>query len=207
MTHSHVKPRPSDRGISWVEYLFVVLIAIVALGVLSSLGEETGGDLEVAAAAIDREGIDGGTGTETESRTEGGSESVVIAESLTAEVTGARFYESEKTGSEGPWAGTVEFVNATDHHQYLTLEITLTQVNGTTVTKNAEGFFVPAAGSTYYVHWDNFFKVDDSGNATGDSVDSIQVTVTEVETTDENGQPHIYSTTGPSVDVEAPPPG
>lgn len=105
---------------------------------------------------------------------------------------------------KGAWVGTISFDNEWKRHQYLTIEVTKTTANGKTIKETIRNFYVPANGSSDLQIWENDFTSNKHGTAQGNSVVSIEVTVTKIETSDENWQSKSFGTSGPTIGVVAP---
>ncbi|HLT96202.1 MAG TPA: hypothetical protein VK070_05375 [Acidimicrobiia bacterium] len=127
---------------------------------------------------------------------------------LSAGAESAEFYWWDDHNDEGQWVAGFQFSNTTDRHQYLTLEVTRTLADGTTTTEIVRDHYVGAKSSSTFRAWHNDYGTDRSGKQVdGDSVVSIQVTVTSVKTSDENWKEYTVSVTGPTLTVDAPPLG
>jgi hypothetical protein len=117
--------------------------------------------------------------------------------------TSSELYEwnSSKRGGEGVWKASVTYQNDWSQPQHLTLEVTKTDDEGNTETLVIKDFLVPATSNATLALDGNAIAVK---NKKTSGVMTVDVKVTSIRTTDQNGTTVTYPVEGLIGTVSAP---
>ncbi|MGA7098322.1 MAG: Flp family type IVb pilin [Acidimicrobiia bacterium] len=117
--------------------------------------------------------------------------------------TSSELYEwnSSKKGGEGVWKASVTYQNDWSQSQYLTLEVTKTDDEGKTETLVIKDFLVPATSNATLALDGNEIAVK---NKKTSGVLTVDVKVTSIRTTDQNGTTVTYPAEGLVGSMSAP---
>ncbi|MFZ0626570.1 MAG: Flp family type IVb pilin [Acidimicrobiia bacterium] len=128
---------------------------------------------------------------------------VVQPSSPTTTGTSSELYEwnSTKQGGNGKWTASVTYQNDWSQPQHLTLEVTKTDEKGKTETITVEDFLVPARANATLDLDDNEITVK---NKKTSGVMTVDVKVTSIRTTDQNGTTVTYPAEGLTGTMSAP---
>ncbi len=129
--------------------------------------------------------------------------SAVPPSSPTTAGTSSELYEwnSTKHGGNGEWKASVTYQNDWSQPQYLTLEVTKTDETGKTETLVVKDFLVPATANATLALDGNEITVN---NKKTSGVVTVDVRVTSIRTTDQNGTTVTYPAEGLTGTVSAP---
>jgi Flp pilus assembly pilin Flp len=215
-----------------VEYgLIVGVISLMSLSAVTLVGDTTSDSFDKVTVALDdgttstavdtgSEGSSGGsndpattttTTAPTTTTTTLPPTTTTTAPSTTTTISPEGTLETGSTSAtltswkknKGSWDASVEYSNAWEYDQYLTLLVTEIDHKGNTKTITVEDFPVPAGGKTTFNHADNSLTKNKSGYT---GVVEVKIEVVGVTTTNQGLDEMTYDVEGDAVTIDAPTP-